>query len=89
MKHALKLQAVQACALLSTEGTKTRYKKIQDERFRIMQEKLSQILEEAKKQLSEVSSVQDAEEIRIKVLGKKGQLTEILRSMGGLAPARS
>ena len=46
-----------------------------------MQEKLSQILEEAKKQLSEVSSVQDAEEIRIKVLGKKGQLTEILRSM--------
>lgn len=51
-----------------------------------MQEKLSQILEEAKKQLSEVSSVQDAEEIRIKVLGKKGQLTEILRSMGGLAP---
>ena len=30
--------------------------------------------------------MQDAEDIRIKVLGKKGQLTEILRSMGGLAP---
>ena len=51
-----------------------------------MQERLSQILEDAKKQLNEVSSMQDAEDIRIKVLGKKGQLTEILRSMGGLAP---
>ena len=51
-----------------------------------MQEKLAQILEEAKKQLSEVSSVQEAEDVRVKVLGKKGQLTEILRSMGKLAP---
>lgn len=51
-----------------------------------MQERLSQILEDAKKQLNEVSSMQDAEDIRIKVLGKKGHLTEILRSMGGLAP---
>ena len=50
-----------------------------------MQEKLSQILEEAKKQLSEVSSVQDAEEIRIKVLGKKGQLTEISQSAFSLS----
>ena len=40
-----------------------------------MQERLSQILEDAKKQLNEVSSMQDAEDIRIKVLGKKGQLT--------------
>ena len=51
-----------------------------------MQERLSQILEDAKRQLNEVSSMQDAEDIRIKVLGEKGQLTEILRSMGGLAP---
>ncbi len=28
--------------------------------------------------------MQDAEDIRIKVLGKKGQLTEILRSMGAV-----
>ncbi len=51
-----------------------------------MQEKLKQILEESKKQLQNASSVQGAEDIRIKVLGKKGQLTEILRSMGKLAP---
>lgn len=42
------------------------------------------ILEEAKKQLSEAASPEMAEEIRVKVLGKKGKLTEILRSMGSL-----
>lgn len=51
-----------------------------------MQERLKQILEESKKQLQEAVSVADAEDIRVKVLGKKGQLTEILRSMGKLAP---
>ena len=51
-----------------------------------MQERLKQILEESKKQLQEAVSVADAEDVRVKVLGKKGQLTEILRSMGQLAP---
>ena len=51
-----------------------------------MQERLNQILEESKKQLQEAVSVADAEDVRVKVLGKKGQLTEILRSMGKLAP---
>ncbi len=51
-----------------------------------MQERLKQILEESKRQLQEAASVQDAEDVRVKVLGKKGQLTEILRSMGQLAP---
>ena len=51
-----------------------------------MQERLKQILEESKRQLQEAASVQDAEDVRVKVLGKKGQLTEILRSMGKLAP---
>ena len=51
-----------------------------------MQKKLTKILEKAKEQIENVSSVQEAEEIRIKVLGKKGELTEILRSMGKLEP---
>ena len=51
-----------------------------------MQERLKQILEESKKQLQEAVSVADAEDVRVKVLGKNGQLTEILRSMGKLAP---
>lgn len=51
-----------------------------------MQERLKQILEESKEQLKNAVSLQDAEEVRVKVLGKKGQLTEILRGMGKLSP---
>lgn len=51
-----------------------------------MRERLKTILEESKEQLEKASSLQEAEEIRIKVLGKKGVLTEILRSMGSLTP---
>ena len=51
-----------------------------------MQERLKTILEETKAKLAEAVNVQDAEDIRVKVLGKKGQLTEILKSMGSLTP---
>ncbi len=51
-----------------------------------MQERLKAILEESKTQLENAASLQDAEETRIKVLGKKGALTEILKSMGKLSP---
>ena len=51
-----------------------------------MQAKLQQILEESKQQLQAAVSVQEAEDVRVKVLGKKGALTEILKSMGKLAP---
>ena len=51
-----------------------------------MQENLSKILEQAKEQLKEVRSIQDAEAVKVKILGKKGELTGILRSMGGLSP---
>ena len=51
-----------------------------------MQAQLNKILEEAKAQLKGVSSLAQADEIRVKVLGKKGKLTEILRGMGKLSP---
>ncbi len=51
-----------------------------------MKEALQQILDEAKARLQEVQSIQEAEDVRIKVLGKKGQLTGILKSMGSLSP---
>ena len=51
-----------------------------------MQAQLNKILEEAKAQLKEMSSLAQADEIRVKVLGKKGKLTEILRGMGKLSP---
>ena len=51
-----------------------------------MKESLQQILDEARARLQEVQSIQEAEDVRIKVLGKKGQLTGILKSMGSLSP---
>lgn len=51
-----------------------------------MQAQLNKILEEAKEQLQQAASVSDVDEIRVKLLGKKGMLTEILRGMGKLSP---
>lgn len=51
-----------------------------------MKEKLRQMMEEAKDRMEKIASLAEAEELRIKFLGKKGELTEILRSMGSLAP---
>ena len=51
-----------------------------------MQAQLNKILEEAKEQLQQAASVSDVDDIRVKLLGKKGKLTEILRGMGKLSP---
>lgn len=51
-----------------------------------MQAQLNKILEEAKEQLQQAASVSEVDEIRVKLLGKKGKLTEILRGMGKLSP---
>jgi phenylalanyl-tRNA synthetase alpha chain len=51
-----------------------------------MQNQLTKILQEAKEHLQKASTVTEAEEIRVRLLGKKGQLTEILRSMGSMNP---
>lgn len=51
-----------------------------------MQDRLKAILEESKAQLEQVQSLKEAEDIRVKILGKKGQLTEILKGMGKLDP---
>ena len=49
-----------------------------------MREKLEQIREEALRLLADAGS--DLEEIRVRFLGKKGELTNVLRSMGQLSP---
>lgn len=51
-----------------------------------MQNQLTTILQEAKEQIENASSLIETEDIRVKLLGKKGKLTEILRSMGSLSP---
>ena len=50
-----------------------------------MKEKLEQIRNQAKAALAETNSNCEIEEIRIKYLGKKGELTSILKQMGGLS----
>lgn len=49
-----------------------------------MHNQLEKILKEANEQIQNAATVVDAEEIRVRLLGKKGALTEILRSMGKL-----
>ncbi len=51
-----------------------------------MQAQLNKILEEVKEQLGSAETLAQADEIRVKTLGKKGRLTEILRGMGKLPP---
>ncbi|GAB1475190.1 phenylalanine--tRNA ligase subunit alpha [Bacillota bacterium] len=51
-----------------------------------MQMNLSEILSEAKERLQVAATMAEAEEVRVRLLGKKGKLTEILRSMGSLDP---
>ena len=47
---------------------------------------LSDILQDAKEQLKNAKTMAEAEELRVRLLGKKGRLTEILRSMGSMSP---
>lgn len=50
-----------------------------------MKEQLLKLKEEALKQLNECKDNADIETVRIQFLGKKGNLTQILRSMGSLS----
>lgn len=50
-----------------------------------MNERLEQVLSQAKAQLEAATSLQETEDLRVKILGKKGQLTQILRGMGELS----
>ena len=51
-----------------------------------MKEKINQIKEEVSKKMSEVFSKQTLEELKVKYLGKKGELTSVLRGMKDLLP---
>lgn len=51
-----------------------------------MQNQLNQILEEAKEKLKNAKTVAETDEIRVRMLGKKSQLTSILKGMGKLDP---
>ena len=51
-----------------------------------MKEILEKIRLQSVKELESVQSQKELEDLRIKYLGKKGELTQVLRGMGGLSP---
>ena len=51
-----------------------------------MKEQLEKILQNATKELEGISDLKAMEDLRIRFLGKKGELTAILKQMGGLSP---
>ena len=50
-----------------------------------MKDQLNKILQDTKEKLAKAKEHADIEDIRVKVLGKKGELTAILKSMGQLS----
>lgn len=50
-----------------------------------MKDQLNAIKIQAEKELSGIASIQELENLRVKYLGKKGELTSVLRGMGGLS----
>lgn len=55
------------------------------EREIVLKQKLEDIRARAKEQLATLSDLSDLENFRVQVLGKKGELTGILKSMGALS----
>lgn len=51
-----------------------------------MKEKVAQLREQAQSSIENAVSLQELEEIRVKLLGKKGELTEISKGMKNLSP---
>ena len=51
-----------------------------------MQEQISKIREVAVDEINKATDSKVLDEVRVKYLGKKGELTSILRSMGSLSP---
>ena len=51
-----------------------------------MKEKLEAISKQTIAKIQEINSVQELNDLKVKVLGKKGELTEILRGMKDLSP---
>lgn len=50
-----------------------------------MKEKIYKIKEDAMKEIEKLDNIEQLEEVRVKFLGKKGELTQVLRGMGSLS----
>ena len=52
----------------------------------MLKQQLEQIKRTAEERLQKIGTITDLEELRVKFLGKKGELTSVLRGMGKLSP---
>ena len=51
-----------------------------------MGDKISEISEAVKKKLTEIKTLQELQDLKVKYLGKKGEITSMLKGLGGMAP---
>jgi len=51
-----------------------------------MEEKVNKLLDEAKKALESAGSVKELDDLRVRYLGKKGEITALLKGLGNLSP---
>ena len=50
-----------------------------------MKEKIEEIRKSAKEELSKIQNLQELQELRVKYLGKKSELTAVLKGLGSLS----
>ena len=79
-----KLKVLMLCKILSKMARKGLAQTCQKEE--VMEEQISKIRELATNEISKATDAKELGEVRVKYLGKKGELTAILRGMGALAP---
>lgn len=51
-----------------------------------MGDKISEMSEAVKKKLGEIKTLQELQDLKVKYLGKKGEVTSMLKGLGGMAP---
>ena len=51
-----------------------------------MKEKIEQLKNEAKNQIEKIQNIQQLQELKVKYLGKKSELTGMLKGLGELSP---
>lgn len=51
-----------------------------------MVDKIQEMSEVVKKKLGEIKTLQELQELKVKYLGKKGEVTSMLKGLGGMAP---
>ena len=51
-----------------------------------MQEKIEEIRKQAEERIKEIHNSQELQELKVKVLGKKSELSNLLKGLGNLSP---